>query len=623
MTRSIQSRAAKGRNKGTSARTAQTPKRTSEQSQYSILSPVKTHDTTLTMPKDQQSTARAQQLPAIAQKVTRSSARLAARTQPDKPRQKTVTAVHEQVLQSTSTGCGKKNLSSFISASVLAKQLSVADIRKPSTASLNVPEQGGYDDHGSWREPPSPAEHSNFPKQIPTVGEDTVKFHLSADVATPIIASYRRRHLSLPSSSSSSSPSPPPTDLRTPHLQNLINKKGTNGCKDNHFFSTQGYTPSSKVIGDLFRTKSLAPPPQSLSHVDVFQPPNNVTAYQEANIFPFSASTQTADTSEIGHQVEELSNEDEQSPIKPPTSRRSRVRPVESKSYTISDDEGEEERHEEGREEDGGYWQPIQHVSPAQSRSIPLSNKWSDPFSYIPAANTQSAAPLRSHRRNQIRPSSTVLDTPSELVGDEEPASQTKFDCVKKKSEAPLCNASSIVKVTSISGNITYGKGRSHTYKAGLPDPVLNGRLTSLTPLADSFSAHNPSAIGLPRETNARDVIRVQESLNKAPTRPAGGHTEEGEDELWSDDWSDNLEESPTKRGPLRPVTMVLGKRSPRKHVVESDNGFNYDTNNHSQKRRRIEFPNETASSPAHDTPRLRLSRNESVQIRVQKWVFT
>lgn len=574
------------------------------------------------MPKDQLSTARAQQLPAIAQKVTRSSARLAARTQPDQPHQKTVTAVHEQVLQSISTGCGKKNISRFISASVLAKQLSVADIRKPETASLNAPEQGGYDDRGFWREPPSPAEHSNSRKQRPTVGGDTVKFHLSATAATPIIASYRRRHLSLPSSSSSSSPSPPPTDLRTPHLQNLINKKGTNGCKDNRFFCTQGYTPSSKVIGDLFRTKSLAPPPQSLSHVDVFQPPSNVTAYQEANILPFSSSTQTADTSEIGHQVEELSNEDEQSPIKPPTSRRSRVRPVESKSYSVSDDEGEEERHEEGREEDGGDWQPIQPLSLAQSRSIPLSNKWRDPFSYIPAANTQSAAPLRSHRRNQIRPPSTVLDTPSELVGDEEPTSQTKFDCVEKTSETPLCNASSIVKVTSISGNITYGKGRSHTYKAGLPDPVPNGRLTSLTPLAHSFSTHNPSAINLPRKENALDVIRVQESLNKAPTRPAGDHTEEGEDELWSDDWPGDLEESPTKRGPLRPITMVLGKRPPRKHAVESDNGFNYDTNNRAQKKRRIEFPNEAASSPVHDTPRLRLSRNESVRIRVQKWVF-
>lgn len=575
------------------------------------------------MSKDQQSTARAQQVPAIAQKVTRSSARLAARTQPDQPRQKTVTAVHEQVLQSTSTGCRKKNLARFISSSVLAKQLSVADIRKPGTASLNAPEQGGYDDRGFWREPPSPAEHSNSPKQRPTVGGDTVKFHLSATAATPIIASYRRRYLSLPSSSSSSSPSPPPTDLRTPHLQIIINKKGTNGCKDNHFFSTQGYTPSSKVIGDLFRTKSLAPPPQSLSHVDVFQPPNNVTAYQEANIFPFSSSTQTADTSEVCHRVEELSNEDEQSPIKPPTSRRSRVRPVESKSYSVSDDEGEEERHEEGREEDGGDWQPIQPLSLAQSRSILLSNKWRDPFSYIPAANTQSAAPLRSHRRNQIRLSSTVLDTSSELVGDEEPTSQTKFDCVEKKSETPLCNASSIVKVTSISGNITYGKGRSHTYKAGLPDPVPNGRLTSLTPLAHSFSTHNPSAISLPRKENARDVIRVQESFNKVPTRPAGDHTEEGEDELWSDDWPGDLEESPTKRGPLRPVTMVLGKRSPRKHAVESDNGFDYDTNNHAQKKRRIEFPNEAASSPGHDTPRLRLSRNKSVQIRVQKWVFT
>lgn len=571
------------------------------------------------MPKDQRSTAGAQQLPAIAQKATRSSARLAARTQPDQPRQKTATAVHEQVLQSTS----KKNLSSFISAPVLAKQLSVADIRKPGTTSLNAPEQGGYDDRGFWRELPSPAEHSNSPKQRPTVGGDTVKFRLSATAATPIIASCRRRHLSLPSSSSSSSPSPPPTDLRTPHLQNLINKKGTNGCQDNHFFSTQGYTPSSKVIGDLFPTKSLAPPPQSLSHVDVFQPPNNVTAYQEANIFPFSSSTQAADTSEIAHQVEELSNEDEQSPIKPPTSRRSRVRPVKSKSYTISDDEGEEERHEEGRKEGGGCWQPIQPLSLVQSRSIPLSNKWRDPFSYIPAANTQSAASLRSHRRNQIRPSSTVLDTPPERVGDEEPTSQTKFDCIEKKPETPLCNASSIVKLTSISGNITYGKGRSHTYKAGLPDPVRNGRLTSLTPLAHSFSTHNPSAIGLPRKGNARDVIGVQESLNKAPTRPAGDHTEEGEDELWSDDWPGDLEESPTKRGPLRPVTMVLGKRSPRKHVVKSDNGFNYDTNIHSQKKRRIELPNETASSLAHDTPRLRLSRNESVQIRVQKWVFT
>lgn len=571
------------------------------------------------MLKDQQSTARAQQLPAIAQKVTRSSTRLAARTQPDQPRQKTVTAVHEQILQSTS----KKNLFSFISASVLAKQLSVADIRKPGTTSLNAPEQGDYDDRGFWREPPSPAVHRNSPKQRPTVGGDTVKFHLSAAAATPIIASGRRRHLSLPSSSSSSSPSPPPTDVRTPHLQNLINRKGTNGCKDNHFSSTQGYTPSSKVIGDLFRTKSVGPPPQSLSHVDVFQHPNNVTAYQEANIFPFSSSTQRADTSEIVHQVEELSDEDEQSPIKSPTSRRSRVRPVESKSYTISDDGGEGERHKEGREEDGGCWQPIQPLSLAQSRSIPLSNKWHDPFSYIPAANTQSAAPLRSYRRNQIRPSSTVLDTPGERVGDEEPTSQTKFDCIEKKSETPLCNASSIVKATSISGNITYGKGRSHTYKAGLPDPVRNGQLTSLTPLAHSFSTHNPSAIGLPRKGNARDVIGVQESLNKAPTCPVGDHTEEGEDELWSDDWPVDLEESPTKRGPLRPVTMVLGKRSPRKHVAKSDNGFNYDTNIHSQKKRRIELPNEAASSLAHDSPRLRLSRNESVQIRVQKWVFT
>ncbi|WVO19797.1 uncharacterized protein IAS62_001087 [Cryptococcus decagattii] len=549
---SSRSRAAKGRNKGTSDRTAQTPKRT-----------------------NQQSTARAQQLPAIAQKVTRSSTRLAARTQPDQPRQKTVTAVHEQILQSTS----KNNLFSFISASVLAKQLSVADIRKPGTTSLNAPEQGGYDDRGFWQEPPSPAVHRNSPKQRPTE---------TAPVSTIVVLIF--------------------FTFPTTH-------------RYNHFSSKQGYTPSSKVIGDLFRTKSVGPPPQSLSHVDVFQHPNNVTAYQEANIFPFSSSTQTADTSEIVHQVEELSDEDEQSPIKSPTSRRSRVRPVESKSYTISDDGGEGERHKEGREEDGGCWQPIQPLSLAQSRSIPLSNKWHDPFSYIPAANTQSAAPLRSYRRNQIRPSSTVLDTPGERVGDEEPTSQTKFDCIEKMSETPLCNASSIVKATSISGNITYGKGRSHTYKAGLPDPVRNGQLTSLTPLAHSFSTHNPSAIGLPRKGNARDVIGVQESLNKAPTCPVGDHTEEGEDELWSDDWPVDLEESPTKRGPLRPVTMVLGKRSPRKHVAKSDNGFNYDTNIHSQKKRRIELPNEAASSLAHDSPRLRLSRNESVQIRVQNYI--
>ncbi|UOH80062.1 hypothetical protein LQV05_002711 [Cryptococcus neoformans] len=579
--------------------------------------------------KDQRPTAISQQLPAVAQKVTRSSARLAARTQPDQPRQKAAIAIHEQVPQSTSTGDDKENISNFIPASTFARHLSVADIRKPNTANLDVPEQGGYDDRGFWRESPSTAEQSIAPQKERKAGKDTAKFRLTDITATSMIDSYKRRHLSLPSSSSSSSAPPPPTDLRTPHLQNLINSKGINGCKDNHFFRSQDYTPPSRVIGGLFRTKSLALPPQSLSHADIFQPLNYIEARQGLMVIPLSSSTQTADTSEVGHQVEELSDEDEQSPVKRPITRRSHVRPVEGKPYIISGDEGEEESQEEEKKEDEGHLQPTQPLNPVPSRSASSPSKWRDPFSYIPAANTQSAAPLRSHRRSQIRPLSTVFNTSSELVAhnttvDEKPPSQMKFDRIGKTSEVLVGDAStSIVKAMSISGKRTYGKGRSHTYKPGFPDPVPNGQLASITPPAHSPSTHNPSAIGLLKNEGAQNDIRIPESLNKAPDRPAVDLSEEeGEDELWSDDWPGDLGESPTKRGPLRPVTIALGKRSPRKRVAESDSEYNPDVNNYSKKKQRPEFYNKTASSPAQGIPRLRLSRNDSVQIRVQKWVL-
>lgn len=530
------------------------------------------------------------------------------------------------MLQSNPTEDGKKNLSNFIPASTLARQLSVVDISKPRTASLDVPEQGGYDDRGFWRESPSTAEHSILPQQGPKTGKNAVKSHVTVTTATPMIGSYKRRHLSLPSSSSSSSASLPATDLRTPNLQNLVNNKGTSGCKDNHFFRTQGYTPPSGAIGDPFRIKSLALPPQSLSHAGVFQPPNCIAAHQGPMVVPISSSTQTADTSETGHQVEELSYEDEPSPVKRPITRRSRIRPVEGKLYMISDGEGEEEIQEQEREEGDGNLQPIQPLDLDLSGSVSSSSKWRDPFSYIPAANTQSAAPLRSHRRSQIRPS---LNTPSELVAhnttvDEESPSQIKVDRVEKTSEILLRNAStSVVKATPMSGKRIYGKGRSHIYKVGLPDPVSNGQAANLTPPAYSPSTHSPSAIGLLRKESVQNDIKVPESLNKAPDRPAVNHSEEGEDELWSDDWPGDLEESPTKRGPLRPVTMVLGNRSPRKRVGESDSECISDANNYAKKKQKAEFSNETASSAAQGTPRLRLSRNDSVQIRVQKWVPT
>lgn len=601
MARSIRSSTTKGRSKGTSVRKTQTFKRT-----------------------NQQSKAISQQLPAVAQKVTRSSARLAARTQPVQPRHKAATVAHDQVLQSNPTEDGKKNLSNFIPASTLARQLSVVDISKPRTASLDVPEQGGYDDRGFWRESPSTAEHSILPQQGPKTGKNAVKSHVTVTTATPMIGSYKRRHLSLPSSSSSSSASLPATDLRTPHLQNLVNNKGTSGCKDNHFFRTQGYTPPSGAIGDPFRIKSLALPPQSLSHAGVFQPPNCIAAHQGPMVVPISSSTQTADTSETGHQVEELSYEDEPSPVKRPITRRSRIRPVEGKLYMISDGEGEEEIQEQEREEGDGNLQPIQPLDLDLSGSVSSSSKWRDPFSYIPAANTQSAAPLRSHRRSQIRPS---LNTPSELVAhnttvDEESPSQIKVGRVEKTSEILLRNAStSVVKATPMSGKRIYGKGRSHIYKVGLPDPVSNGQAANLTPPAHSPSTHSPSAIGLLRKESVQNDIKVPESLNKAPDRPAVNHSEEGEDELWSDDWPGDLEESPTKRGPLRPVTMVLGNRSPRKRVGESDSECISDANNYAKKKQKAEFSNETASSAAQGTPRLRLSRNDSVQIRVQNYI--
>lgn len=591
-----------------------------------ISCPVK--HTILTVQKDQRPTAISQQLPAVAQKVTRSSARLAARTQPDQPRQKAAIAIHEQVPQSTSTGDDKENISNFIPASAFARHLSVADIRKPSTANLDVPEQGGYDDRGFWRESPSTAEQSIALQKERKAGKDTAKFRLTDTTATSMIGSYKRRHLSLPSSSSSSSASPPPTDLRTPHLQNLINSKGISGCKDNHFVRSQDYTPPSRVIGGLFRTKSLALPPQSLSHADVFQPLNYIGARQGLMVIPISSSTQTADTSEVGHQVEELSDEDEQSPVKRPITRRSHVRPVEGKPYIISDDEGEEESQEEEKKENEGHLRPTQPLNPVPSRSASSPSKWRDPFSYIPAANTQSAAPLRSHRRSQIRPLSTAFNPSSELVAhnttvDEKPPSQMKFDRLGKTSEVLLRDAStSIVKVTSISRKRTYGKGRSHTYKPGFPDPVPNGHLASITPPAHSPSTHNPSAIGLLKNEGVQNDIRIPESFNKAPDCPAVDLSEEGEDELWSDEWPGDLGESPTKRGPLRPVTMALGKRSPRKRVAESDSEYNPGVNNYSKKKQRPEFYNKTASSPTQGIPRLRLSRNDSVQIRVQKWVL-
>ncbi|WVQ70997.1 hypothetical protein IAR50_000522 [Cryptococcus sp. DSM 104548] len=540
---------------------------------------------------------------------TRASARLAAQTHLVQPPQSTPELVP----------IAKKPTSSV---PTLPNPL-VLDGSHQSMETPAVPGQADYGEHDHQEAPMFPLMPTSAqPSKHATQAEDPDSAQSALLFATTP-SSRNKRYLSV-LSSSSTSPTPPTTDLRTPYIKAILDRPPTSGRNAGHFFSTQGYTPPSHAREEVFRAKSMILPPPSHPNIDFFRNPR--TAQTARNpLFPLPAPAAPipypSKLTDRADKDEGVSGSDDDeggvTSMVQPGSRRSRLRLPGGKPYVSSEDEEEQDDEEIAvmRERTGATQSQSPPADKDHTAKTPSLTQWRDPFSYIPAANTQSAAPLYHYDLDQDQetssnpsdlPSSSASGCPNQPSPAQEPpleSSQSTLPSQFSEScsdDAPLRP----IKKSSASKNKTYGKGRSHTYKTGLPDPVRNVHRISLTP-----PTHTP--------TPQLDALPVADGVPDSCLTPVENDVgeideeeeEEGESELWS-----SQEYGPIKRGSMVPITS-RGYKSPRKFHEDDEHSA---IARGSPKKKHVS--NQTAQSPLKGSP-LKLSRSASCQIRLKSYV--
>ncbi|TYJ57616.1 hypothetical protein B9479_001698 [Cryptococcus floricola] len=537
---------------------------------------------------------------------TRASARLAAQTHFNQP---------PQLADESASNARKPSAL----ASTFSRVLSLGNIHQPSNPpALQGPEQGGYDEHGFWKAPKSPPMPTSAqPSKHATQAEDLGNTQSQGGPPPEITPFRKMRHLSVPSSSSAS-PTPPLTVLRTPLNKNILNRPPISSRNNGHFFSTQGYTPPSHAREELYRTKSMILPPPSHPDLDFFRNPRTTNTVRNpifistapAVPIPYSQRlTERADEgtsdSDDGEVVASVAQSD---------TRRPRLRLPGGETYVSSEDEG--------GQEDEKILEVGERVEVSQSSSQPADKDqvshdttpttWRDPFSYIPAANTQSAAALHAHgidQSQEISPETPELvqatasdcpPNPDEELGYEDSQSALSAQSAETCSDdLPL----QLSRKSMALKNKTYGKGRSHAYKTGLSDPVRNAHRISMTP---PIHAPTPQLDDLPAADSVPDSCLPPEADDDEETDDDG--QEEGESELWS-----SQEVVPTKRGPMAPMTS-RSFASPRKagHEPALARGS-------PKKKQRLDQADQ--QSPSSRGSPLKLSRSASCQVRLQSYV--
>ncbi|WVO17812.1 hypothetical protein L204_105510 [Cryptococcus depauperatus] len=441
------------------------------------------------------------------------------------------------------------------------------------------------------------------------------------DVVTPDSIMRKRRRLSIPLSSQS----PPPTDLRTPHF--LLTSARRSQSLINRFFSIQGHSSSIRGKVGLFRAKSMMAPPEAAACMDVFQSP--IISKKSNKYIPLPAAADQYPQSSPECQSEE-SVENPIPSLQCPVTRCSRVEQSHCKPYVCSDYEENKQEQEVTDDEHNDYCeaQADEATSTLESpivRPVILccnspSIKWRDPFSYIPAANTQSAASLRNIERSETGPQSTTEQATLESI----PSTQNDSvvfrafrnlsyerehlgNSISEKSDVSHPSTSTLKKTT-------YGKGRSHTYKAGMPDPLYKGPTVLSPPLrVPTSSAQNAESISHKRANASTCHLKLVNPMRYDDIiEDAREQMEKETSEVCNEEWLHNS--SPTSHGPMVPLTSILSKKR-RKRAPESDSEYNPEIKIGRPKTRNGRSPKNAIS------PRLRLSRTESCHVDIKKYV--
>ncbi|WVQ85434.1 hypothetical protein IAT38_007599 [Cryptococcus sp. DSM 104549] len=534
----------------------------------------------------------------------RASARLAARTHPSSPPAPLV---------------GSTSKTAPVTA--YSQQVTASSTSKAKTPALEVPEEGWYDERGFWREPSrdAAAPHSSFVPPHPARDRSSGAQGGSTSARTRAISPLPPQ----------GSPSPPLTDLRTPHLQRRSHN-------DRPPSSTAPIVIKPKPI--LRRVKTVV-----LSHPeDVFGGlgGQHLREAREPLVIPRARSAaegfaeETSDDESVDH------------PVYRPSTRRSRARTARRLPYLPSsdDDEGDDE---------GGEDDPLLVHHPADKSSSPLAeakappaSQWRGPVSYIAPANTQSAAPLRLRERTS--PSSSATPPPQPSSHEELVPESAEDDEGEDEDEQPVSVSPPLQQHAASPPQpaqpraqshrprqTTYSKRRTHVFKAGMPDPVRPLHPVELSQTA----SRSPSAPRASQESGQRS--RVSDSQATVTASPVNGDhdvsvkekrkrgkeqaavavdegeaTEEGEDELWSDE---EQNKSPTKRrGPLLTLTRAGMEKMGDKEAY----GAEWREEVRERKRRRMAMAQEAdVAQGAQTTPKLLLSRTKSCQARLESYI--
>ncbi|KAK8865798.1 hypothetical protein IAR55_000945 [Kwoniella newhampshirensis] len=234
----------------------------------------------------------------------------------------------------------------------------------------------------------------------------------------------------------------------------------------------------------------------------------------------FLSPSQDTDTStDAEDENETLDREDTESPVRRPKTRRSRLRRPDHSPYVLNSQTDEDQHPRPSRELASQVESPTppRHSSQAAATfNNPLTSRtWRDPFPHIPAANAQSAAPFPYR---QPAGGESPYHVPGEVLVED---SDLEDEIHIRKHALPE-RGSSISKSgrsrRSKRKEKTYGRGRFHVYKSGIPDPLKGSGHYSYSQQSPSPSCRGAKRRGStslwpPSPRNPADGIDPLQSL--------------------------------------------------------------------------------------------------------------
>ncbi|WWD18019.1 hypothetical protein CI109_102466 [Kwoniella shandongensis] len=328
---------------------------------------------------------------------------------------------------------------------------------------LTAPEEGFYNEFGIWVEkpaPPAPQPEQSKANKVDGTEGDTDYRAPKNSVTTP----------AQPTGALSTS-SPPATVLVTPALkpdQGQQQSRTRNVTKSGTMPIGTSITPRQPLLYSDQRTlvgstRSLPDPGE------VKVPPGG---RKREPLF-----LRVSDDSDNSSEEEESDEETSVSPVRRPSTRRSRSRLPDHSPYVFDSQQGNDQAPQPSRviatqDEAGNPTPPCRGTSliAATFKNPLTSSTWRDPFPHIPAANPRSAAPLSYRLREGVVGKSVRAG--DILVEDSDAEDATRVHHRTLSERGSPVSKSSQSRHSKRKKNKTYGKGRSHVYKSGLPDPL-------------------------------------------------------------------------------------------------------------------------------------------------------